>query len=222
MIKNLIFDLGGVVITLDPDKAFTRFEQLGITDAREQMGVYGQTGIFRDVESGDIDADTFCRKLAEQAKEKSSLFADEDSPKYSFEQAQWGWLGYVKEVPMERLNNLLKLKEHYNVYLLSNTNPLLMGWARSNDFSGDGHPIDYYFHRLFCSYELNDYKPSPSIYLKVLQQAGIKAEESVFVDDSEKNVLAAESVGIKGLLVPEDEDWMDELTELLNKDKQNS
>ncbi len=215
MIKNLIFDLGGVVITLSPEEAYRRFEQLGISDARQQMGVYGQTGIFREVETGVIDADEFCRKLAEQAKEKSGMFAGEENPKYSFEQAQWGWLGYVKEVPLERLNNLLKLKEKYNVYLLSNTNPLLMAWARSNDFSGDGHSIDHYFHHLFCSYQLQDYKPSESIYRKVLEQAGIKAEESVFVDDGEKNIIAAEAVGIKGLLVPEDEDWMESLLKII-------
>ena len=211
MIKNLIFDLGGVVITLDPNEAFTRFEQLGITDARQQMGVYGQTGIFLQVENGSIDADEFCRQLAAQAKEKTSLFANECSPCYSFKQAQWAWMGYVKEVPLARLNNLLELKKKYNVCLLSNTNPFIMDWAETSQFSGDGHSISHYFHTLYCSYRLKDYKPSASIYQKVLQMSGFKAEESIFVDDGPRNIEAAEMVGIHGLLVPEDADWMESL-----------
>lgn len=216
MIKNLIFDLGGVVITLDPDEAFTRFEQLGITDARQQMGVYGQTGIFRAVEDGTIDAATFCQRLASQAQEKSSLFAGEASPRYSFEQAQWAWMGYVKEVPLARLNNLLELKKKYNVCLLSNTNPFIMDWAETSQFSGDGHSIAHYFHDLYCSYRLNDYKPSTSIYQKVLQLSGFKAEETIFVDDGPRNIEVAETVGIHGLLVSEDADWMEMLVNLLD------
>ena len=54
MIKNLIFDLGGVVLPLNPEQAWTRFESLGIKNTRQQMGVYGQTGIFRQLEDGSI------------------------------------------------------------------------------------------------------------------------------------------------------------------------
>ncbi len=215
MIKNLIFDFGGVVVLLNPEEAYRRFEALGIRDTRQQMGVYGHYGIFLDLENGTIDADTFCCRLAEQAKEQSDFFADVEHPKYSFEQAQWAWLGFVKDVPMERLNNLLRLKEKYNVYLLSNINPFMRAWMSSTEFSGDGHPIDYYFHQLFCSYELKDYKPSESIYRKVLELASIKAEETVFIDDGMNNVLAAEALGIHGVHVPKDEDWMDALEEII-------
>ncbi len=206
MIKNLIFDLGGVVMTIDPEEGMRRFEQLGIVDAREQMGAYGQTGIFLESENGSISTDEFCTKLAKQAGVAS----------ISYEQAQWGWLGYVKEVPQSRLNNLLRLKENYNVYLLSNTNPFLMKWAKSNAFSPDGHSIDYYFHKVFCSYELKDYKPAESIFRKVLQTEGLKAEECIFIDDGPANVESAKRVGMQGLLVEKDSDWWDKLSEILN------
>ena len=217
MIKNLIFDLGGVVITLDPEEAYRRFEELGITDARQQMGVYGQTGIFREVEDATIDAETFCTRLAEQAKQKSTLFADVDNPKYSFEQAKWAWMGYVKEVPLSRLANLLELRKNYKVYLLSNTNPFIMNWANSKDFSGDGHPIGHYFDGVYCSYMLKDYKPSESIFRKMADELGILPEESVFVDDGINNVKASESVGMIGLHVEKDADWMEPLNDVLSK-----
>ncbi|MCM1313479.1 MAG: HAD family phosphatase [Bacteroides sp.] len=207
MIKNLIFDLGGVVITLNPDEAMRRFEELGIKDAREQMGVYGQTGIFLQVENGTISVDEFCRQLAAQA----------GTSHCSYEQARWAWLGFVKDVPRQRLDNLLALKEKYNVFLLSNTNPFVMDWARSEAFSGDGHSIEHYFHHTFCSYELNDYKPSASIFHKVLDTMSLKADECVFVDDGQKNVEASESVGMHGLLVEKDADWMSRLQTMLEE-----
>jgi putative hydrolase of the HAD superfamily len=215
MIKNLIFDLGGVVIKLNPSEAYSRFEKLGISDARQQMGVYGQTGIFKAVEDGSIDADEFCRQLALQAQLKSNQFFGEPSPFYSFEQAKWAWLGYVREVPLERLNNLLKLKEDFNVSLLSNTNPFIMDWAESSGFSGDGHPISFYFHNVYCSCRLSDYKPSRSIYEKVLALSGYEACETIFVDDGPENITAAESLGIHGLLVEKDADWMEALLDMV-------
>lgn len=207
MIKNLIFDLGGVVMTIDPEEGMRRFEQLGIVDAREQMGAYGQTGIFLESENGSISTEEFCEKLAEQAGVMS----------ITYEQAQWGWLGYVKEVPQNRLNNLLRLKENYNVYLLSNTNPFLMKWAKSTAFSPDGHSIDYYFNKVFCSYELKDYKPAESIFRKVLQAECLNAEECVFIDDGPANVESAKRVGMQGLLVEKDSDWWGKLSEILNE-----
>ena len=139
-------------------------------------------------------------------------------PCFSYEQCVWAWCGYIDYVPLERLQNLLKLKEKYNVLLLSNTNGFLMSWANSTDFSGDGYPLSYYFHQVYLSYLLKDYKPSLTIYQKVLEQAGIKAEESVFLDDGPKNIEAAEQVGIHGLLVPKNEDWMPNLMALLNEE----
>ena len=217
MIKNLIFDLGGVVLPLNPEQAWTRFESLGIKNTRQQMGVYGQTGIFRQLEDGSISEEEFQRALGQQAQEQSNYF-DTSDPCFSYEQCVWAWCGYIDYVPLERLQNLLKLKEKYNVLLLSNTNGFLMSWANSTDFSGDGHPLSYYFHQVYLSYLLKDYKPSLTIYQKVLEQAGIKAEESVFLDDGPKNIEAAEQVGIHGLLVPKNEDWMPNLMALLNEE----
>ena len=218
MIKNLIFDLGGVVIPLNPEQAWSRFESLGIKNTREQMGVYGQTGIFRQLEDGSISEEEFQRALGQQAQEQSNYFSEAE-PCFTYEQCVWAWCGYVDSVILDRLQNLLKLKENYRVLLLSNTNPFLTSWAESDAFSGDGHPIGYYFHQVYYSYSMKDYKPSLSIFRKLLESEGIKAEESLFLDDGPKNVEAAEQVGIRGLVVPKNEDWMPRLMALLEEKK---
>ena len=64
MIKTIIFDLGGVIITLDQKKAIERFKALGIEDAADRLDPYRQSGIFGDLEMGKIDAETFRKELA--------------------------------------------------------------------------------------------------------------------------------------------------------------
>ena len=217
MIKNIIFDFGGVIVHLDSKEACRRFISLGITDAEQQLSVFGQTGIFREVETGEITAEEFCRKLAAEAKAKGGKFKAEENPAFTFEQAQWAWLGYIKAVPQKNLETLLRLQKDYNLYLLSNLNPFISQWDESEAFSGDGHGLSHYIPERYYSFQLHDYKPAPSIFEKMLSLAGIKAEESVFLDDSPKNIVGCESVGIKGLLVQKDEDWTERLDAFLAK-----
>ena len=207
MIKNLLFDFGGVIIPLSPETAMERFEALGIKDARQRLGAYGQQGIFRQAEDGSIDAEGFQRALGKLAQEQGHDFGDRE-PYFTFEQCRWAWTGYAKYVDQVRLQNLLRLKESYQVILLSNTNPFMMDWADSTEFSGDGHPIGYYFHKTYYSYQLKDYKPSNTIFQKVLDDAGIRAEETLFLDDGQHNVEAARRVGLHALWVPDNQDWM--------------
>lgn len=204
MIKNILFDMGGVIFRQNSEEAYRRFREAGI-DPNVYMGVYGQKDFFLDVETGKIDAEDFCERMSEVTGQP-----------VSYEEAQYCWLGYIRDVPVNRLHNLLKLREHYHICLLSNTNPLVMDFADSPRFSADGKPVSYYFDTLFCSYEMHAYKPDAEIFLKALAHDHMKPEETIFADDSEKNVKAAEKLGINGLHVQPDEDWMERLDAMLN------
>ncbi len=218
MIKNIVFDLGGVVLPLTPEEAWKRFEALGIKNARKQMGLYGQTGIFLSVENGDMSVEQFLKELNLQARQQAN--EGETVEPIDYKRAQWAWKGYLDNVELFRLKNLLTLKQKYNILLLSNINPFVVDWASQNDFSGDGHPIGFYFDDMFLSYKMHDYKPADSIFRKLLAQAGILPEETLFLDDGENNVITAQKLGFNVLHVRENEDWMPELNkvlELLNK-----
>lgn len=219
MVKNIIFDFGGVVVHLDPPEAIRRFESMGITDARQQMDIFGQTGVFGQVEKGEISAEEFCSRLALEAQQKGGKFLGKKHPVFTFAEAQWGWMGYMKSVPRKNLDTLLQLKKRYNLFLLSNLNPFLQQWAESTDFSGDGHGLAHYIPSLYYSFQLHDYKPAPSIFNKLLKSAGIRAEESLFIDDSPRNIKGCEAVGIRGMLVEKDEDWTDRLLDFLNQEQ---
>ena len=205
MIRNIYFDMGGIVFRQNTAEAFNRFNALGI-DPDYYMGAYGQKDFFLDLETGAIDAGTFCTRLSAAANRQ-----------VTWEEAQYCWLGFVKDVPVERLRNLSELKRKYHIGLLSNTNPFVMAFTRSGKFSSDGKGIVEYFDILHCSYEMGICKPDPEIFLAALREDGFTAEETIFVDDSLKNIEAAKRLGITGLYVPENQDWAAPLASLLQQ-----
>ncbi len=200
--------MGGVIFRQDSEEAFRRFREAGL-DPEKYMGAFGQKEFFLDVENGKIDADTFCRKMAEASGREH----------VSWEEAQHCWLGFLKDVPVERLHYLLELKKHYHVCLLSNTNPFMMSFTRSSKFSSDGKPISFYFDTLFCSYEMKAYKPDCEIFIKALDTDKMIADETLFLDDSMKNIVAAQRLGLQTLYVKTNEDWRDRLTLVLQQNR---
>ena len=200
--------MGGVIFRQDSEEAFRRFREAGL-DPEKYMGAFGQKEFFLDVENGKIDADTFCLKMAEASGREH----------VSWEEAQHCWLGFLRDVPVERLHYLLELKKHYHVCLLSNTNPFMMSFTRSSKFSSDGKPISFYFDTLFCSYEMKAYKPDSEIFIKALDTDKMIADETLFLDDSMKNIVAAQRLGLQTLYVKTNEDWRDRLTLVLQQNR---
>lgn len=170
------------------------------------MGAHRHGGFFLDLEAGAIDDKEFCVRMSEACGRE-----------VGWEEAQWCWLGFIRDVPPQRLRNLAALKGRYHLGLLSNTNPFIMAYVQGGRLSADGLPLSAYFHSLFLSYRMKACKPSPEIYLAALAADGMKAEETVFVDDSVANVEAATALGIHALLVDSDEDWLPALSSLLGR-----
>ena len=203
MIKTVLFDMGGVVFVQVTAEAFRRFSAIGI-DAGEYLGVYGQKGIFLDLESGRIDTETFRREL-------SSLCGRE----LTQEEVQRCWLGFIDCIPSSRLDNLRLVRERYRVCLASNTNPYSMAYMRSGAFSGDGRGIGHWFDGQYCSYEMGVCKPRREFFERIISSEGVDPSELLFIDDSRKNIEAAEALGIRGLWIEQNSDWMPELSEYL-------
>lgn len=204
MIKNIVFDFGGVIIEIDTQNAINKFKKLGLSEPHRFLNSYQQTGAFYALENGDITADEFITEL-------SSMCGRD----ISYEEAKEAWLGFVVNVQTDFLDFLQPLRSRYQLSVLSNTNPFLQGWARSSEFTPEGKTLDDYFDTLYLSYEMNCSKPSEEIYKKMLLQGNMKPEETLFVDDSVKNIEAARRLGINGLLVRNGEDWRDILEKYL-------
>lgn len=196
-IRNIAFDLGGVVVALSYEQAVKRFEELGLKDARQRLDAFEQRGIFGDLESGRITAEDFRREL-------SVLIGRE----LTMEECGTAWKGYVDHVPKRNLKALLSLRARgYKVCLLSNTNPFIMQWA-SNDFDGEGHPISDFFDALYLSYECHVMKPRREIFEMMLRGQESLPEETLFVDDGPRNVKTASAMGMHTLCPVNNEDWI--------------
>ncbi|MBQ8988189.1 MAG: HAD family phosphatase [Prevotella sp.] len=196
-ITNIAFDLGGVVMALSHENAVMKFKELGLRDAQNHLDAFCQHGIFGDLESGKISPEEFCEELGRMIGRKLTLDECYDA-----------WHAYVESVPQRNLDALLRLRaDGYKVCLLSNTNPFMMQWAWSPEFDGAGHPIDYYFDRLYLSYECRVMKPSPEIFRMMLQGQQATAAETLFIDDSPKNCEVARQLGISTLCPHNNEDW---------------
>lgn len=207
MIKNLIFDFGGVIVDISRSEAVKRFETIGVANAGELLDKYHQKGIFLEVEEGRTDAGEFCRKLGEIAGKE-----------ISFEESKWAWLGFITGVPRYRLDYLLELKQSYNLYILSNTNPFIMSWARSPEFTSEGRPLDDYFHKLYLSYRIGIVKPHREIFDYMIRDASLVPSETVFIDDGDANIEMGKALGFKTLKAVNCADWRNELRGILAKD----
>ena len=207
-IKNIIFDFGGVVVTLDHAEAVRRFKSLGLQDAEERLDPYTQGGIFGELELGLISADQFTERLCKLC----------DRP-LTFDDSLYAWLGYRKDLPERNLQKLLQLrKEGYRVILLSNTNPFMWHWADSPDFDGKGNPVGYYFDAVYVSYEVGVMKPNPAYFWHVLAHEQALPAETLFIDDGPRNVAAASQLGIHTYCPLNGEDWTVAIDEYLHKD----
>ena len=205
MIKTIIFDLGGVIMTIDHDEALRRFTALGLKDAVTWLDPYTQQGIFGELENGLISAEDFRREL--------SLIIGRE---VTMAECEYAWQGYAKDVPQRNLDTLIRLRQQgYRVILLSNTNPCMMAWAMSSAFDGKGHSLDYYFDACYLSYQLKVMKPDETFFRRVLMAEQVSPEECLFLDDGPRNVAAASEMGIRTFRPDNGADWTHEIFDYL-------
>jgi putative hydrolase of the HAD superfamily len=187
-IRNIIFDLGGVLLNINPLLSLLEFANLSKTDPEVLKNRLASDHVFEKFDTGALSPDGFRAELCRIMDYKASDTEIDDA-----------WNILLLDFPAERVELLKQLKSNYRIFLLSNTN-IIHFWKYTGDFySTYGIPMAELFDKLFLSYEIGIHKPDAGIYTHVLQNAGIKAEECVFIDDSLANVDAARLLGMKGI-----------------------
>lgn len=190
MIKNLIFDLGGVIIDIKRDNCVAALTELGMKNANDFLGDYIQKGPFLLMENGSISAAQF---REEMRKYISNAVTDEQ-----IDQA----LGkFLIGIPVERLRMLEDLHTRFKTYVLSNTNPIMWDQGIKQFFESDGHNREYYFDGIVTSFNAKCVKPNKEIFMYAIEHLGIDPRESVFFDDSIHNTEAAEKLGFNTVYV---------------------
>ncbi len=186
-IKNLLIDLGGVLINLDHQRCMENFKELGFTDVEERLNIQQLHGIFMQQEKGLITSAEFRNGLRDMM---GKVVSDN--------QIDAAWNSLLVDIPKHKLDLLLELRSKYVVYLLSNTNEIHWRYACR---------VEDYFEKAYLSYEMHMAKPEADIFKAVIEDAGIEPQETLFIDDSELNCKAAQELGISTYTAEAGEDW---------------
>lgn len=190
-IKNIIFDLGGVVIDLNRSMAIHSLESLGVKDASSLLGEYAQKGPFLLHETGEISTSELFDILLPYCKKETTCSEIRDS----FEQ-------FLRELPVERLQTIRRLREKgYKVFVLSNTNPLMFNHWIDNAFRAEGLTMNDYFDGIVVSFQERTCKPDSQIFLNLLNRYHLQTSQTILLDDSQANCEAAKKLGMKAVRI---------------------
>lgn len=196
-IRNIIFDMGGVLFDLNAKRCIEAFEAIGAKKTAVYVKEFKTEDMFHLIEIGDGSAEDFCNEVR-------SL----DGIDATNEDIIAAWNALLEPTPEEKRNELMKLKrDGYKLFLLSNTND--MHWQKAKELiTNSKNHIDEYFDKIFLSYEMGLRKPHPDIFLQTVNEAGIRPEDSIFIDDNSLNVKSAEKVGIHTFHETAEHSWV--------------
>lgn len=189
MIKNIIFDFGGVIYDIDHTKTKEAFVKLGLKDFDTLYGHTVQTKLFEDFEIGKISPDDFRVAIRNYLPVNTSDY-----------QIYKAWNALLLGFDLKRLDLLEKVNKQYRIFLLSNTNQIhFQKYMEELNQMNRMESFKKLFEKLFFSHQIGMRKPDPKIFNYVLFESRIKPEETVFIDDYDLNILAANNCGLKGI-----------------------
>ncbi len=199
-IKHIIFDLGGVILNIDYKLTEKAFIEAGITNFPELYSQLRQTDLFDKFEVGGMSAAEFVSELQKAA-----------ATPVTETQVLQAWNAMILDYPLRRLQVLQQLRLHYDLFLLSNTNEIHEATFNDVLMRDRSIPnIGVFFDRVYLSHRVGLRKPDPRIFKRVLDDSGLKPEDTLFIDDSPQHVAAAKELGIqtifieKGMTIEED------------------
>ena len=199
MMKNLRFDLGGVIVDIERQRCVDAFMQLGLQNPDSYFGLYGQNGVFKAIEEGSINTDTFHAELHKALPVGVTDY-----------QIDTAFQKFIVGIPVHRLEALRRLRcQGYGIYVLSNTNPIMWRGVIAGEFGKEGLRREDYFDGIVTSFEARALKPDPAIFRYTAEHLGIDPAETLFFDDSAENVEVAKSLGFNAVEVKPGTEFID-------------
>ena len=194
-IKNIIFDLGGVILDIDENIVYKELEKLNINvtelarskEFKETMSKF-DTGIYT--------APTFRRKM-------KALVGQDKMTDQKFDSI---WNAMLLDIPRERIEAIEQVKQHYKIFLMSNTNEIHYDlYVRDLQLRFGYNEFDALFNKSYFSFAEHLEKPDPRFFELILDHEHLLPEETLFIDDTEANIKVAKSLGIHCYHISRDE-----------------
>ena len=198
MIKNLLFDLGGVIFDIRRERCVKAFEQLGLAEADSLLDNACQRGVFLEIESGTIEPDEFRNRIR--------AMIPHDVTDQEIDNA---FCQFLIEIPRHRLEALRQLRNRYRIYMLSNTNAIMWNSKIAENFRQEGLTVNDYFDGIITSFEVKAVKPDRKIFECVINRLGINPAETLFLDDAQGNLDSAATLGFHTALVAHGSEFID-------------
>lgn len=187
-VKNLIFDLGGVILDLSVPHTLNRFAELSRMPAEKVQELYVSESGFLAYEKGSIDDRAF-RDFVRTTYALEATDAEIDQ----------AWNAMLRGIPQQKLDLLKRLQGEFQVFLLSNTNAIHIQHINEVILPKEGSDatLDSYFHKAYYSHRMGKRKPDADIFEQVLEENKLVPEQTLFLDDYDINIEGARSVGIR-------------------------
>lgn len=181
-IKNIIFDLGGVILNIDYQRTIDEFVKLGVLNFETIFSQSSQNTISDKFEKGEITEQEFYESI----KKISGV-------EFSFSQYQFAWNAILLDLPQERITVIKGLKNKYRLFLFSNTNETHYKKFETLVKSY----FDFIFEKTYYSHQFGERKPNPVAFEKIINENGLNPEETLFIDDSIQHIESAKSIKIQ-------------------------
>lgn len=187
-IKNIIFDLGGVIIHLDQPRTDAALAELSGLSSDEFRALAAEhLGFFQTYERGEINNNVFLQELQQLLKTPASLPTLVEA-----------WNSMLLELPAENVDTLRRMGDNYRLFMLSNTNEIHIAEVHNRLEAATGlQDFSSLFEEVYYSQRLGARKPEARAFRHILETHGLQPAETLFVDDNEANIQGAQALGIQ-------------------------
>lgn len=190
--KNILFDLGGVILDIDVQATLKRFYELEFPSELLQYPNNMTSDLFFRYETGKIGTVEFRNELRRISGQDVS---DEELDK--------AWNAMILRIPQERTQLLDRLKGRYKLYMLSNTSALHAPVFEQMYLKVAGKTMKSLFEKVYYSFEIGWHKPDSEAWEHVIADAGIVPQETLFLDDNIHNIKASQELGFQAIHIHE-------------------
>jgi len=191
-IKNILFDLGGVILDINVQATLKQFYELGFPAELMQFPNSMTTDLYFKYETGKLNTEQFRNQIRKAAGVEMTDRAFDDA-----------WNAMLVRIPEERTSLLLSLSKRYKLYMLSNTSALHVKVFEKMYLDSAGESMHQVFDKIYYSHEIGWHKPDREAWEYVIKDAGIKAEETLFLDDNIHNIKASQELGFQAIHIHE-------------------
>ena len=205
-LKNVIFDVGGVLIDLHPDRSIAAFGEIGCRQIKQYIEEHRTEDLFLDIELGRISTHEFCNEVRRICS--ADCGNDNMDSKMGDSDIVGAWCRMIGHFDNAKRKLFDELKSRgVRLFMLSNTNEMHWECCLREFADSHGGCATDCMDGVFLSHEMHLAKPDPGIFREVLRRTGISPSQTLFIDDSQENCRAAESLGISTLHAAPGADW---------------